>query len=150
MSEEGERLLKGEDQGEAMYERYRTPKTYFDPKASSYDASSSDDDADPDTLLRRIADETFTEISPRTTLPTRIQAWYKPIYDYKTPGLTWEQRRIPRYCNGRLKRWQFWMLNLVVFALLFGLVFGLLAYFVIVPAVIQVRERKTAGIFALS
>ncbi|KAJ3106297.1 hypothetical protein HDU96_008274 [Phlyctochytrium bullatum] len=37
----------------------------------------------------------------------RVAGWYRPVYDYRSPNLTEEERRKPRYCGGALKKWQF-------------------------------------------
>ncbi|KAI8850184.1 hypothetical protein BC829DRAFT_488928 [Chytridium lagenaria] len=37
----------------------------------------------------------------------RVKGWYSPMYDYRSPNMTEEERRKPRYCGAALKRWQF-------------------------------------------
>ena len=56
---------------------------------------------------------TIETISPTTpkentnqslSIIQKIKGWYQPVYDVKTPGLSQQQRQVPRYCAARLKR----------------------------------------------
>ncbi|TPX56936.1 hypothetical protein PhCBS80983_g04198 [Powellomyces hirtus] len=102
-----------------------------------------DDYYDPESVLHRTADDNFSEKGgPKRHLGHKILGWYKPVYDYKTPGLTDKQRRVPRYCGGRFRRWQFILLHLVIFFTLFMIIVIPLGYFVVIPKMVQHELNK--------
>ncbi|KAJ3060873.1 hypothetical protein HK102_009331, partial [Quaeritorhiza haematococci] len=58
-------------------------------------------------------------------------------------SLTRPTRTAPRYCNGRLKRWQFILLHILLLSIIFLAVLGPLAYFVIIPKIIRDKIAST-------
>ncbi|TPX67077.1 hypothetical protein SpCBS45565_g04061 [Spizellomyces sp. 'palustris'] len=92
---------------------------------------------DPDAMLCSVADEAWSDRTLKISWFQRVRSWYKPVYDYKTPGLSYKERRRPRYCGGRLKRWQFILLHALIIGLFMAIVVAPLTYFVIIPAIIQ-------------
>ncbi|KAJ3325027.1 hypothetical protein HDV06_005616 [Boothiomyces sp. JEL0866] len=69
-----------------------------------------------------------------------VQSWYKPVYDYKTEGLTPEQRaRNPKYFNGRMKQWEFILLHVLVVFNTIALIMVPVAYFSLIPQYLQYR-----------
>ncbi|TPX55816.1 hypothetical protein PhCBS80983_g05003 [Powellomyces hirtus] len=109
---------------------------YGDEKDSYYDFENGSYN-DPDALLDEVADESWSQIAPRHTWFQKCKQWYKPVYDYKTPGLTATQRRQPRFCNGRFRSWQFVLIHAVIFGLFATIILAPLIYFVVVPKIIQ-------------
>ncbi|KAI9009752.1 hypothetical protein BC832DRAFT_385864 [Gaertneriomyces semiglobifer] len=104
--------------------------------SSSPDVTRVDSPNDPEDILNQAADEGYRK-QPKQSIFRKFLNLYKPVYDYKTPGLSDEERRIPRYCNGRFKRWQWILINVLVIFLILLIIFVPLAYFVLVPAFIQ-------------
>ncbi|KAI9095606.1 hypothetical protein DFS34DRAFT_184515 [Phlyctochytrium arcticum] len=94
-------------------------------------------DEDPEVALHRTADQHYVHNQPKPSCFRRYLNWYKPVYDFKTEGLSEKERRTPRYGNGRFKLWQFILLHILVFILFLILIIGPLSYFVFVPAIIQ-------------
>ncbi|KAJ3274151.1 hypothetical protein HDV01_003434 [Terramyces sp. JEL0728] len=69
-----------------------------------------------------------------------VQSWYKPVYDYKTEGLTPEQRaRNPKYFNGRMRQWEFILLHVLVVFNTIALIMVPVAYFSLIPQYLQYR-----------
>ncbi|KAJ3331150.1 hypothetical protein HDU76_003972 [Blyttiomyces sp. JEL0837] len=77
-------------------------------------------------------------------LVRRVKGWYSPVYDYKTPGLSEKQRKIPRYCGGKLKRWQFILLHVFLAGTLLMFIMAPIFYFIIIPKIIQDTINKTS------
>ncbi|KNC99797.1 uncharacterized protein SPPG_05173 [Spizellomyces punctatus DAOM BR117] len=103
----------------------------------TYKSKEDDDEYDPEAMLYRAADDVYSTKSPKLTLAGRILSWYKPVYDYKTPNLSDKQRRTPKYCGGRFKRWQFILLHILIGFLFLMIVFGPLTYFIFIPSMVQ-------------
>ncbi|KAJ3183539.1 hypothetical protein HDU87_006864 [Geranomyces variabilis] len=95
------------------------------------------DEDDPDVILNTAVEESWSLHKPRVTWIARVRQWYKPVYDYKTPGLTDVQRRRPLYCNGKFKSWQFYALHAVVIGFVLTIILVPAIYCVVVPHIIQ-------------
>ncbi|KAI8590328.1 hypothetical protein BDZ88DRAFT_106976 [Geranomyces variabilis] len=92
---------------------------------------------DPDVVLDNAVEESWSLHQPRVTWFARVRQWYKPVYDYKTPGLTDKQRRRPLFCNGKFKSWQFYALHAVVIGVVLTIILVPVIYCVVVPHIIQ-------------
>ncbi|KAJ3204823.1 hypothetical protein HDU67_009293, partial [Dinochytrium kinnereticum] len=73
----------------------------------------------------------------------RIRGWYTPVYDYRSPNVSEEERRRPRFFGGTLRKWQFVMMHVTAFFGLAMLVMIPIAYFIIIPNIIQDVLDKT-------
>lgn len=74
-----------------------------------------------------------------------VKSWYTPRYPNENLNVFYSSsddkkkkiRGIPRYCNGRMKRWQFILLNLTLITLLLLAILVPLFYCVIIPKLIR-------------
>ncbi|KAJ3411177.1 hypothetical protein HDV05_002643 [Chytridiales sp. JEL 0842] len=67
-----------------------------------------------------------------------VKGWYAPVYDYRTPGLSREERKKRvRYCGGKMSKWGFIWMHIGVIFLLSMIILGPIMYFVIIPLIIQ-------------
>ncbi|KAJ3014448.1 hypothetical protein HKX48_005132 [Thoreauomyces humboldtii] len=106
--------------------------------SSIHSRTSSAHDSAEDSLLEEVADESWSRSAPRgQSWLRKVVQWYKPIYDYKTPGLTSSQRRRARYCGGKFVTWQFVLLHLVLAGVVMAAVLIPIVYFIVVPHIIQ-------------
>ncbi|KAI8823621.1 uncharacterized protein EV422DRAFT_362442 [Fimicolochytrium jonesii] len=100
------------------------------------------DENDPENVLHRTADDNYSLSAPKATFAGRVASWYKPVYDYKTPNLTDKQRRAPRYCGGRYRRWQFIVIHVLLFWAIFLIIMIPVGYFVVIPKMVQHELNK--------
>jgi hypothetical protein len=84
---------------------------------------------EPAHLLHHAASSNFEKRQPRRGLMGTLKEWYTPhqVAQYKSP----------RYCSGRLKRWQFILLHLVIIFFILALILIPIFYFIIIPQVIR-------------
>ncbi|KAJ3015236.1 hypothetical protein HKX48_004701, partial [Thoreauomyces humboldtii] len=107
-----------------------------------HDLQRDDEFDDPESVLHRAADDNYSEKSPKLNPAQRMLGFYKPVYDYKTPNLSDKERRVPRYCGGRFRRWQFIMLHLLIFLVIFLVIIIPIGYFVVIPKMVQHELNK--------